>query len=161
MILTGEGQTRYERARLAAENQLRKAGELDTVKNTMGEFVSGMAGADARTGREKTIDTELWTQLQIRAQAKGIDIASKYPAYGQLFHGNATIPWLAKTTSSLVSEGDRARLFNQISDDIDDPAKLIQQAGQNLLNAAGQMRQPAAPQPGVAPGGFNRQRPGP
>jgi len=151
-IRAGQGQSRFERARLEAETRLRQRREIDTPMASVAEGLQTLGNLGMRAGRDDRIESEMYNDLMRRTGVTEDQIAAKFPEFGQIYQSGSAI------VRSQFGPEERAQLYGNVSAAFDPQANgqaaaKVAQAGQLLQAAAQQMAQKPAPKaPGPAPG---------
>ena len=161
-IRAGQGQSRFERARLEAETRLRQRREIDTPGSAASEALQTAANFGLRTGRDDRIEAEVYNEFMRRTGVTEEQIAAKFPEFGQIYQSGFAL------SRSQFGPEERAQLYGQVEAAFGGnqaggnggPGAKLNQAGQLLQQAAQQLNQPKpAPKPGPPPAGFVGGRP--
>lgn len=161
-IRAGQGQSRFERARLEAETRLRQRREIDSPTSSAGEALQTAANFGLRSGRDDRIEAEIYNEFMQRTGVTEAQISAKFPEFGQMYQSG-----FAAVRAQFGPE-ERAQLFGQVEAAFGGnqpggnggPGAKLNQAGQLLQQAAQQLQQPKpAPKAGPPPPGFVGGRP--
>lgn len=162
-IRAGQGQSRFERARLEAETRLRQRREIDTPGSSAAEKLQTFANFGLRSGRDDRIESEIYNDLMARTGVTEKQISAKFPEFGQAYQSG-----FAGVRAQFGPE-ERAQMYGQIEDFATQQAAgggaggkglaKLDQAANLLKQAVGEMGQQNAPKAPAPPPGFVGGRP--